>query len=154
MERGRRSDDARAALKSGHGPIGHGHGHAHGSEDVELSGRTTEASQHLNDSNGERADAGTPSRCGELASTNDVDDRGGLGRATPCDLVESALVGAGPAACAFGDVEHDAQARALELISKRAVVPAREQTARLSMQPEGESVDFEALMLQLGPARV
>jgi hypothetical protein len=72
----------------------------------------------------------------------------------PRDLVEPALVGTGPAPRAFCDVEHDAQARALQLIPERAVIPAREQAACRSMQPKREMVDLETLMFQLRPARL
>jgi len=154
VARGRIAKTWRVDPESGDGQIGHGHGHAHGFGGALLSGWTSKPGQHLNHPNREHADVSAPRRRGESASADDIDDRGGLRRASSCDLVKPSLIGAGSSAGAFCDVEHDAQARALQLIPERAVVPARQQAACLGMQPEGEMIDLETFVLELRPAVV
>jgi hypothetical protein len=114
----------------------------------ELSDRAYKATQHLDHSNREQARPGALLGGCELAHRDDVDDRGGLRRAAPGHFIESSLVRSGPAPRALGDVEHDAQARPLELVSKSSVFSTWQEAACCRVQQQRKLVNLEPLVLQ------
>jgi hypothetical protein len=113
-----------------------------------LSGGAHEATQHLNDANGEHPGAFALGCGSQLAHRAHVDDSGGLRGAAPGHLVGTSLVRTRSSAGALGDVEHDAQARSFELISERAVLTTRLKSTYPGVGLERELVNLEPLVLQ------
>ncbi len=113
-----------------------------------VSGGAYEATQYLNYANCEHTGAFALSWGGELSHCEYVDDGGGLRGAAPGYLVEPSLVRTGSSTSALGNVEHDTQARPFELISKRAVLATRQESAYSSVQLQCELVTLEPLVLQ------
>ena len=80
--------------------------------------------------------------------TQDIHDRSGLRGAASCHLVEPALVSTRTPASALGDVEYDAKAGSLELISENPQGSARDKRARLGVQLQRDRVHVEPLVLE------
>ena len=88
----------------------------------------------------------------ELTSQADIEHGCGLGRRADRDGVEAALVGLGKLPCALGDVVHDREGGAPELVGQIRSAPAMTQLLDDDVgkveEIESDLIDFKAFVIE------
>src|SRR5436309_150684 len=101
------------------------------------------AAERLDNADQERPGAISQSWVYQAASPEQVQDGGAFGGAAARHSVEPGLVGGRHATSALGNVQDDRDARAIELVAKYRLVPARNESGGQRLELDREPVAVE-----------
>ena len=111
--------------------------------------RLAQAAQHLDDADQKRTGRDVTAEVDQSAKAKDIEKRCALRGGTAGEHVEAALVGAGDAACTFGDVQYDREAGTFELVTQHPVAAPRHERRQHRVELQGELINVEPFVVEL-----